>query len=529
MSQDPTPRVPVAVIGAGPVGLTVALELAHQGVRSVLIDRAASPTQFPKMDVTNGRSMELFRRWGLAARLRAAGVPPAHNFDVIWTRDFNQPPVAVWHQPSAQEQTERLRSLSDGSGPLEADMRMPQYTFEALVREQCRAHPLIDFREGCAFDALAQDQQGVSVQVSGGPEAVIRAAYAVGCDGAGSAVRRLLGIALEGEALPRAVMFHFKSRDHETLHRHGRFWHVYAPGVAVIAQDEVDTWTAHFTWPPGVEPDTDATLPDLLQQRLGVAVKIDEILLHTVWQPRMMLAQQYGLGRVFLAGDAVHQVFPTGGYGMNTGIGDAVDIGWKLAAVIKGWAGSALLQSYEAERRPVAATNRDYAGRHLGVLIEFQRQLAEGVPCADVARFVQTHTGENTSDGVEFGYRYTHSPVVCHEAGVETVWEAERYVPGTWPGGRAPSLFRADGSALFDHLGPGFTLVDFSGSGAQLVSMAQTLGMPLHHLHVSEPQIRQAWERDLVLVRPDQHVAWRGHTPPEPQAWRRILDRVRGA
>jgi 2-polyprenyl-6-methoxyphenol hydroxylase-like FAD-dependent oxidoreductase len=523
------PAAVIIIIGAGPVGLVTALELAHHGVRCVLLDRATEPTKFPKMDITNGRSMELFRRLGFADQLRAAGVPPQHNFDVIWTRSYQQPPIAVWHQPSSDEQTTALRAARDGSLPLEADMRLPQYVFEQQVRQLCRQHPLIDLREGWTFTTLTQDINGVAATVvKGERREVLHGRYLVGCDGAGSAVRRELGIELEGEDLPCNIMFHFKSSDLSALHRYGRFWHIYAPGVAIIAQDEVATWTCHFAFPPGVEPPKDFELASNLQQRLGIAVRIDQVLLQSTWTPRFMLAKAYAKGRVLLAGDAVHQVFPTGGYGMNTGIGDAVDIGWKLAAVINGWGGSRLLDSYAAERRPVAATNLDHSRQHLAVIMQQAQMLMAGASNEAMADFVLTHRGENTSDGVEFGYRYSDSPVVMHESGTAPAWWSDRYVPSTWPGARVPSLFLADGSALFDHFGKGFTLVDFADAGAALVQVAQAKGIPMKYLPINAAAVRAAWQRQLVLVRPDQHVAWRSDTVPDANEWTRVLNHVCG-
>jgi 2-polyprenyl-6-methoxyphenol hydroxylase-like FAD-dependent oxidoreductase len=520
----------ILIVGAGPVGLVTALELAHHGVASVLMDRSSEPTRFPKMDITNGRSMELFRRLGFADHLRSVGVPPEYGYDVIWTRTYQDVPIAVWRQPSSAEQTAALRAATDGSLPLEADMRMPQYAFEQEVRQMCRQHPLIDLREGWAFESLTQDEAGVTATIIDGEQReALRCQYLVGCDGAGSAVRRQLGIELEGADLPRNVMFHFKSNDLQALHRHGRFWHIYGQGVALIAQDEIDTWTCHFTWPPGAELPDNPDLASLLAERLGIPVRIDEVLLQSTWTPRMMLATAYSQGRVFLAGDAVHQVFPTGGYGMNTGIGDAVDIGWKLAAVVNGWGGPGLLQSYAAERRPVGATNREYSGRHLGVIVQVAMQLAGGASNEEIAAFVLAHRGENTSDGVEFGYRYSASPVVVHEAGTAPPWESGRYVPSTWPGARAPS-FLEDGSALFDHFGKDLTLVDFSdqADGAALVSAARDRGIPMTHLRIKEAAVKAAWERRLVLVRPDQHVAWRSDAAPDAGEWLRILGQVCG-
>ncbi|MEY2942418.1 MAG: monooxygenase [Pseudomonadota bacterium] len=520
---------PVLIAGAGPVGLLVALELAHHNVKSLLIDRFTEPTKFPKMDVTNGRSMELFRRLGIAEPLRQAGVASHHSFDVLFVLPGNEPPVGKWDLPSVDQQRAAFALRNDGSAPLEADQRVPQSTFEALARNLCRHSPLIEFREGCAFESLSQDSDKVIVtlrDVETDDCEIIRASYLVGADGAGSHVRKQLGIKSEEIGkLPENYMIHFRSRDLKELHRHGQFWHYFKSGGGIlIAQDEQDSWTFHT---PRFDGETDDPTA-LIANRMGLAPKIDEILLTSRWQPRFVLADRYGEGRVFLAGDAVHQVMPSGGYGMNTGVGDAIDIGWKLAAVVNGWAGPRLLDSYEAERRPVAITNRDYSRRHTSVHGGFRELVAEGAPPEQLNAYLQANRGENEFDGIEFGYRYTESPIVAHESGVAPPWSEFDYVPSTWPGARAPSMILQDGIALFDHFGPELTLVDFTGTAGTLVESAAVWDIPMKHLPIAEARIRQVWERDLVLIRPDQHVAWRSNQIPQPAAWRDILDLVCG-
>jgi 2-polyprenyl-6-methoxyphenol hydroxylase-like FAD-dependent oxidoreductase len=520
---------PVLIAGAGPVGLLVALELAHHNVRSVLIDRYPEPTKFPKMDVTNGRSMELFRRLGIAEPLRKAGVASHHSFDVLFVLPGDKAPVGRWELPSVDAQRAAFALRNDGSAPLEADQRVPQSTFEAIARDLCRANPLIEFREGCAFVAFAQDADCVDVtvrDVATDRLDTVRVSYLVGADGAGSQVRKQLGIASEEVGkLPENYMVHFRSRDLNELHRHGQFWHYFKSGGGVlIAQDEKDSWTFHT---PRFEGET-GDPAKLIADRMGLSPRIDEILLTSRWQPRFVLADSYAEGRVFLAGDAVHQVMPSGGYGMNTGVGDAIDIGWKLAAVVNGWAGPRLLDSYEAERRPVAITNRDYSRRHTGVHGKFRELVGAGTSREELNDYLQANRGENEFDGIEFGYRYTQSPVVAHETGTAPRWSEFDYVPSTWPGARAPSVVLTDGSALFDHFGLEFTLVDFTKKARPLVEAAVERGIPMKHLPIAETNIRSVWERDLVLVRPDQHVAWRNDRMPSAAEWDEILDLVCG-
>jgi hypothetical protein len=225
----------------------------------------------------------------------------------------------------------------------------------------------------------------------------------------------------------------------------------------------------------------------------------------------------------------VHQMFPTGGYGMNTGLADAVDAGWKLAAVINGYGGRGLIDSYGTERRPVGTRNVLMSQRHLGIHLRAGDMLRQGVPTERLATFLQAERGENEYSGVELGYRYNGSAIVCPDNSSEPDWNPDRYLPTTWPGSRAPSLTLADGTPLYDLLGPEFTLVDFVGDGRAdaLLAAAEDQGVPVRHAVVADDVARGVWERDLVLLRPDQHVAWRGATAPQdPEA---VLRLVRGA
>jgi FAD binding domain len=261
--------------------------------------------------------------------------------------------------------------------------------------------------------------------------------------------------------------------------------------------------------------------------RLGIDVAIDEILNIAYWQGRLAVADRYRSGRVFLAGDAAHQFFPTGGHGANTGLADAVDLGWKLAATLAGWGGPRLLDSYEAERRPVALFNREMCANLLDVWRRFPALAAGGASDEQLAGFLDQEAYQIDNIGIHCGYRYSASPVVWPEHGRPPRWRWRTIVPSTWPGARVPASRLGDGTPVYDLLGAGFTVVDFSPDkdGSGLVEQARSRGVPVSHVVLSDPPARRAWERNLVLVRPDQHVAWRGD---EPGDWRAVLDLVTG-
>lgn len=526
---------PVLVVGAGPVGMTAALSLARHGVPCVLVDRQSETTDHPKLDYVSSRSMELFRPLGLTGEVRSAGVGPEHPADVIWSTGLAGEPITVWNLPSVTEEWRRIKEHNDGTQPVEPGQRISQITLEPVLREHCQRNPRIDLRCGWRLDSIDQDQEGVTshlVDVLTGVRQAVRSRYLIGCDGASSQVRASIGIGLNSfdvPQLPGAFMVHFKSRDLATLHRHGPFWHYFAGRYVIIAQDEVDTWTVHVNGTDPAEFDPPPADPiGFVLDTMRVDLKVDKLLLVSRWRPSFVLADGYQAGRVLLAGDSAHQMFPTGGYGMNSGIADAVDAAWKVAALVHGFGGRELLDSYEAERRPVGLRNMNTSRRHLGVHIEAGGMLREGAPLDAVRSYIDSERGENEYVGVELGYRYSHSGVVCHDDGPEPVWSPWAYTPTTWPGGRPPSVILPDGKPLFDLFGPWFTLVDFSGDGRAdaLLEVAAVQGLPVRHTVVTDRAARELWENDLVLIRPDHHVAWRGNRSPDDP--REVVLRVRG-
>ena len=330
-------------------------------------------------------------------------------------------------------------------------------------------------------------------------------------------------------------LVHFKSRDLSKLQRQGQFWHIFfTSGSTIIAQDEKDTWTIHTPVPIDFDCSTldpkETIFKGLGGSKNPLEIEIDDILITSNWRPNIYLADKYisEAGRVFLSGDSAHQNIPTGGYGMNTAVGDSFDIGWKVAAVILGHGGQALLRSYEEERRPVAACNINQSGIHWSVHAKVWEWCAEGdVSAANdqgrelrskISEHILANDAENKALGIELGYRYNQSSVTNVE--LETIpepeWKLLDYVPSTWPGARAPHVFLNDGkTSIFDLFGngPQYSLIDFSADGkfSQLIQpVAKHIGMPLKVIHLpNEMHARQIWERDAVLIRPDDHVCWR--------------------
>lgn len=540
MTGEPAHQTDVMIAGGGPVGLTLGLALSQHGIQWRIAERNPTTTNHPKMDVTNCRSMELYRRLGIIDRLRATGVAEDNNMDVSWITRMSGYELHRFHYPGVPEQRRRIRAKNDGTQPREPNMRISQVVLEPLLRDVLRERGEAGLEYGRAVEGFVQDQDGVTttVKAEDGSLEKIRSRYLIGCDGGTSGVRKALGIGLDGEPGARArYQVHFRSHDRAVLQRWGIAWHYQSLRYGtIICQDDHEIWTLQAVIPEGVEPE-DADPRKLLFDFLGTEIDC-EILQANYWLGHLLVAESYGAGRVLLAGDAVHQYIPTGGYGMNTGVGDAIDLAWKLAAVIQGWGGDRLLASYEIERRPVGIRNCAASGGHSrtkgriaglsSALLDDPGPEGDRTRAEAGTRIAEIGNAENESLGIEIGYRYDGSPVICHEPGTPPPLDPLVHHGGTWPGARAPSVFLADGRAIFDLFGSGFTLVDFAGADVSgLADAARHAGLPLAHLRIDDTNARAVYERDLVLVRPDQHVAWRGNAPPaDPGA---LVDLVRGA
>ena len=533
-------QTPVLIAGAGPVGMTLAFDLAFRGVACVIVEKNHTTTSHPKMDITNGRSMELFRRIGLSDRLREVAVPPDHPFDVSWITSLNGYELHRFRYPSAAEQRRNFREQNDGSRPLEPGMRVSQVEVERALRQALEQEPGVDLRYDLAFEEFAEDDHGVTGTLRSQEGAVehVRCQFLVGCDGGSSRVRSSLNIGLSGTAgVMQRFMTHFRSARLDLLQRWGIAWHYQSVHGTLIAQNDKNIWTLHSRFPEGAGPG-DATASILLKTFAGTAFD-HEILVANPWTPHLLVADSYSSGRVLLAGDAAHQYIPTGGYGMNTGIGDACDLGWKLAAVVKGFGGQELISSYELERRPVGLRNCDASRRHNLVRVEIAKLydaaiFAEGPDGDSRRRRAANEIGrignhENESMGIEFGYWYRDSPIVMNDADGVPAEDPLTYSPTTAPGARLPSVYLKDNRPLFDRLGPWLTIVNFGGHDASgFVEAAAELNVPLKMLNLDEPEVAAIYGKDMILVRPDQHIAWRGRGPADQRDAAAVLSRVLG-
>jgi 2-polyprenyl-6-methoxyphenol hydroxylase-like FAD-dependent oxidoreductase len=533
--------VPVLIVGGGPIGLALAAELGWRGVRCELIEQTDGAIVTPKMNEVNVRTMEFCRRWGIADQVLNCPFPADYPFDVVFVTSLSGHEIARMRRPSRSLQRPEAYS----------PMRMQacsQMWFDPMLRALAQSSQTVRLRYRTRLETFEDNGAGVVadiVDLETGARERIAADYLVGCDGAQSAIRGALGIGLNGQGVLGHPL-HLFFRAPELLKLCGK-----EPGTFFLAIDRDGLWAniriidpANAMWRLMVLDSDGKQTPEsidkdaLIRRAVGRPIEV-EWLGSSIWTRRSVVADSYGRGRVFLAGDAVHQLSPTGALGMNTGIGDAVDLGWKLAAAVQGWGGGNLLASYDAERRPIGLRNVGMAAEFYLAHEHFEQGLSAIDDDSSEGRALRTKLARELEHdvgamfrtiGLQLGYCYEGSPICVADGTSEPLDDAENFVPSARPGARAPHAVLADGRSMLDLYGRGFVLVRFGGGapdGAEIAAAAVKRGVPLRTVTIEEPEAAALYERKLALVRPDGHVAWRGDRPPaDPLA---LIDSVRGA
>jgi 2-polyprenyl-6-methoxyphenol hydroxylase-like FAD-dependent oxidoreductase len=531
-------ETPVLIVGAGPVGLALAGDLGWRGVECLLIEQSDGSIYQPRMDLVGIRTMEFCRRWGLVGAVEASPYP----------RDLPQDNVYVTSLAGWELGRERMATLDAAKPPPESPQRRercPQNMFDPILRDFASAQPSVTLRYRTRLVSFTHDPDGVTAEVedASGARERIRAQYLVGCDGGRSLVRDTLGIGMVGTAAltyTTNVIFHCPGL--VALHDKGRAYRFIILGPegtwsTIVAINGTDQW--RFSIIGGNEPRDYTT--DEIRALIRRAVGRDfhyEILTVMPWVRRELVAERYGEGRVYIAGDAVHMLSPTGAFGMNTGIQDAVDLSWKLAAVLRGWGGPHLLASYDAERRPIGHRNVREAAANFRRMTSprpgpaILDQTAEGDAFRQKlgAEFSEIMRHEWFTLGVHLGYRYADSPICVADGTATPPDEPNRYLPSACPGCRAPHVWLGPNKSTLDLFGKTFALLGFGADAADvetLMAAAHTRSVPLTFTAIDHVEAATLYERRLVLVRPDGHVAWRGdHAPHDPLM---LIDRIRGA
>jgi len=554
MSDGDISHSEVGIVGGGPIGLTLALFLDRLGVRCVLFNIAPTTRWHPKGSTQGARTMEHFRRLGIADAIRDLGLPHDHPTDVAYFTRFGGPELARLRMPSTDDVRRMVASAAATDQVPEPIHRANQMHVERFLFEHASRRPNIVMRFGWNVDAVAQEPNGVRLQATpehGGAPEHWHVQYLVGCDGGRSMVRRGLGIKFQGEAGVEQRYFGGRMfstyvrmpelyRDHLGHRRAWQYWAV-NPEIrsSLIAVNGADEFLFRTQASVPDQPPEDKAVADAMRRCVGRETPM-QIIAHEPWTAGMALvAEKFADRRVFMAGDAVHLFTPTGGFGMNTGVDDAANLAWKLAAMAQGWGGARLLDTYESERQPIATRNTD-AARQLTANIggtDVDPAIEQDSPAGEEARrkagaMLATFGEQFGSLGVQLGARYDGSPIIAGD-GAPPADNLTVYRPTSIPGGRAPHVWldagRGAGSSLFDRLGGGFTLLRLGAKApgaSDMEAAAERLKIPLTILDIGSADARDLYDRDLALVRPDQYVAWRGNTAPSDPG--RLLAQVVG-
>lgn len=542
MAENNSAESPVVIIGAGPVGLALAGDLGWRGIKCILIEKEDGSVFQPRMDMVGIRTMEFCRRWGIVDWVENAGYNRDYPQDYAWVSqlyggyEFGREPF-----PSVRDEAKPPQS------PQKRE-RCPQNFFDPVLARFAKSTGNVEIRYCTEYVSHEERDDGVTVRLNNlqsGEQEAVECQYLIGCDGGASKVKEALGIKMTGTpALTYTTNAIIECDGLEKLHDK-------KPGYRYIFIGPEGTWSTVVAingrdwWRFSIVGD--GTMRTLSEEEVAAAFRravgredFDfKILSVMPWIRRQLVADDYGTRRVVIAGDAAHLTSPTGGFGMNMGIQDAVDLGWKLEALVQGWGGTHLMDSYEIERRPVAIRNVNEATNNLKLMLKPRENLSQAVfeegPEGDRARqeFGDAYTAmmkrEWFTIGIHLGFRYEGSPVIVPDGTPEPEDTVSTYEQTARPGHRAPHVWLEPGRSTIDLFGREFVLVRFDKSASvdSLVEAAKQAGVPLKVVDLDNPEARELYECKLVLVRPDGHVAWRADSAPENADF--IIDVVRGA
>ena len=532
-------EIPILIVGAGPVGLALAADLGARGVACLVIEQGEGPPDHPRASAINARSMEFLRRFGVAEAVRAAAAPEDFPHTALYCTSLTGFEIARIERPHHGGKGATATSP-------ERAQRCNQIWLDPILRDLAAGFASVEFRYRCRFESLTQDADRVIAtahDLARDEPLRIAAQFVVDCSGGHSPIRRALGIDMSGSS--------YLGYNLSIFVRAPELWAHHAMGRAALINfvEPEGLWRnlvildgrelyrfgvrgkAYFDAPDQVDADR------LFEEVVGKGVPHQVISIRR-WTARNVVSDKYRAGRVFLAGDAAHLNHPASGLGLNTGLGDVVDLAWKLEATLAGWAGAGLLESYETERHPVGVRNVGHAGishdndrkqmPHPAIAAattegaQARQSMGEAIVRAQTRKFI--------TDGLALGYRYDRSPIVWPEEGPPPPLTVSDYSPTAHAGVRAPHAWLADGRSTIDLFGRGFVLMRFGGDAPDPAVIARAFGtrdVPLNVTSIGDPAIGELYERRLALVRPDGHVAWRSDELPADAL--ALVDRLRGA
>ncbi|MDE0795116.1 MAG: FAD-dependent oxidoreductase [Alphaproteobacteria bacterium] len=538
MTNDKTP---VLISGGGPVGLVLAIELAWRGVRSILVNTEPTTAVHPQGNTHNARTMEHYRRLGIADRVRAVGLPQDLTTDVIYLTRFTGYEFARIPMPSSTEKKRRIAECDMSFLTPEPIHRSSQFYVEPELFAHAETLEEIDLRFGWELIDFDQQDDGVLSIIwnaETGETETIASRWLAGCDGAQGYTRRALEIPYRGEGGDEVAFFIGRMLsvyidapgiyDVMKVDRVWQYWTVNDDGrMCIVTLDAKGKFVVLTRYPESGEPDEADIIRDI-RNAMGAEIDIEIISVREWTAGNALVADRYGDGRVMLAGDSVHLFTPTGGFGMNTGVEDAVNLGWKCAAVHHGFAPEAILATYETERRPIGIRNTQSSRKlasdvaTIEVPEALEQDTEEGARArAELGRHLSGFTEEFASLGIQLGTRYDASPLIVADGTNPPPDSAVEYVPSACPGGRAPHVWLDDGASIHDRFGKWFTLLKFGMADTDTASFeaaASAQNVPLDIVDISEHGARDLYQCRFALIRPDHHVAWRGDALPADAA-----------
>lgn len=537
--------IDVAIVGAGPVGLTLAMALARYGVRSTVFEaRAEGEPTTVRCNHVSARSMEVFRWLDIAAAVREVGLPAEHAHDVAFRSTAVAADFARIRIPGRAGRQRGESGVDHGWPTPEPPHRVNQKYLEPVMVAAAQRESDLTLRYGCTVRAIEPGDNSVRLEIErgDGDSDEVDARYVVGCDGARSLVRQTMGARYEGDPVVQRVQSTvIRAPGLQALMVSEPAW-----GTIILnprrsgtlyAIDGVHTWLVHNYLRPD---ETDFNAIDRIasiRTILGVGDDFEfEIIQNEDWIGRRLVVDRMREGHLFLAGDAAHIWVPYAGYGMNAGIADAMNLAWCLAARVSGWGGDRYLDAYAAERHPITEQVSRFAMHHAEQMIakrgKVPREIEDAGEAGDAARrsfgehCVALNAAQYACAGLNFGYFYTGSPIIAYDDGQAPAYSMDEYSPSTVPGCRLPDPWLGDGEPVLDRLGVSYTLLRYE-PGIELepgLAAARALKLPISVIDI-ERAAPQGWP--LLIVRPDLHIVWRGKSLPGAgdRLWRIIAGR----
>lgn len=539
----------VLIAGAGPVGLTLALDLAARGVQCTVAEKRREG-HFPtvRCNHISARTMEIFRRLNLADRIRNSGLPGDYHQGVSYRTRTTGRELALIRIPSRNDRFTERDDGPDSWWPTpEPPHRMNQIFLEPILIEAAKHHPLIDLRYETEVVGFEETAQAVSGTLDGRHAGTVQSRYMVGCDGGRSPTRKAIGAELSGDpVIQRVQSTYIRAPRLIDAMQEPPAWAMFSMNPErtgnIYSIDGIERWLIH-NYLRDDEPDFDSVDRDrCIRDILGVGPDFEyEVLSHEDWFGRRLVTDKMREGRVFICGDAAHLWVPYAGYGMNAGIADAMDLSWLLAAAVEGWAGQHMLDAYEAERLPITEQVSRYAMAHCEKMAKQRSavptEIEEESPEGEAARAwmgreaYDLNVQQYCCAGLNFGYYYDRSPIIVGDGNAPPKYSMSDFTPSSVPGCRVPHFDLPDGSALQDALGPFYTLLrtDPSISIETIVKAAGDQSVPMEVLEISPTEkVAALYPEPLIMVRPDQHVAWRGGCVSNDEA-QQLVSVLRGA